>query len=59
MKTIKYKGRIYFESKLGKGLGTPSGQLVKPTVAPTQQSKNNSKAMPLPNSPQAKYLRGK
>lgn len=59
MKTIKYKGKLYVESKLGKGGGTPYGQMVKPTVAPVQQAKNNSKAVPLPNTPAAKYLRGK
>jgi hypothetical protein len=59
MKTIKYKGNLYVESKLGKGLGTPGGQLTKPTVSAPQQSKGNSKAMPVPNSPQAKYLKGK
>ena len=59
MKTIKYKGKLYIESKLGKGLGTPGGQLAKPAVGARQQSKGNAKLVPLPNSPTAKYLRGK
>jgi len=56
---IRVGGKIYVLAVKGKGLGTPGGKLVKPSVGAPQQSKSNAKQVPLPaSSEDVAYLRG-